>query len=61
MSVKKILQNFDAAKVSGIHQISRKFLKDGAPIIAIHQANVINLSIKLDAFPSQCKKNKTFV
>ena len=61
MSVKKILKNFDIAKVSGIHQISGKFLKDGAPVIAIHQANVINLSIKLDTFPSQCKKNKTFV
>ena len=29
-------------------QISAKFLKDGAPVIAIHLDNLINTSIKLD-------------
>ena len=54
-SVEKILKNLDVAKASGIDQISTRFLKDGAPVIAIHLPNIINLSIKLDKFPSQCK------
>ena len=52
-SVEKILKNLDVAKASGIDQISARFLKDGATVIAVHLANIINLSIKLDTFPSQ--------
>ena len=52
-TVDKILKNLDVAKVSGIDQISAKFLKDGAPVIAIHLANSINLLIKLDTFSSK--------
>ena len=51
----KILKNLDVAKASGIDRISTKFLKDGGTIITIHLANIINLSIKLDTFPSKCK------
>ena len=54
-SVEKILKNLDAVKSSGIDQISAEFLKDDAPVIAIHLANIINLFTKLDTFPSQCK------
>ena len=57
-SRKKILRNLDIAKVSRIDQFSDKFLKDGAPVIAIHVANIINLSIKLDTLSSQCKTIK---
>ena len=32
--------------------------KDAAPEIAIHLANIINLSIKLVTFPLQCKTAK---
>ena len=53
-SVEKILKNLDVTKASGIDQTSARFLKDGAPVIAIHLTNIINLSIKLDTFPSQC-------
>ena len=38
--------------------MSAKFLKNGAPVRAINFANVINLSIKLDNFPSKCKIGK---
>ena len=40
-----------------------KFLKDSAPVIVIHRANVINLSIKFDTSPLQCNvaEIKTFV
>ena len=49
----KISENLDVAKASGIDQISAKFLKDGAPVIAIHLANIINVLIKLDTFLSK--------
>ena len=39
----------------GIDKIPAKFLKDGAPIIAEHLTNIVNLSIKFSVFPSQCK------
>ena len=54
-SVEKILKKLDVAKAYGIDQISARFLKDHAPIIAIHLANIINLPIKLNTFPLQCK------
>ena len=54
-SVEKILNNLHIAKAFGIDHISAKFLKDGAPVIAVHLANIINLSKKLDIFPSLCK------
>ena len=57
-SIEKILKNFDVAKTSGIDQISARFLKDGTPVIAICLDNIINLSIKVDTFPSQCKITK---
>ena len=54
----KILKNLDVAKASGIDQISVRFLKDDAPVMAIHLANIINMSIKLDTFPSKCQVAK---
>ena len=41
-TVDKILKNLDNAKASGIDQVSAKFLKDGAPVIAIYLVNLIN-------------------
>ena len=38
--------------------MSARFPKEGAPIIANNVANIINLSIKHDTFPSQCKTVK---
>ena len=54
-TIAKILKNVDVAKASGIDQISAKFLKNCAPVIAIYLTNIINVSIKLDTFPSKCK------
>ena len=47
-TVDKNLKNLDVSKGSEIDQIFTKFPKHGAPVIAIHLANIINLSIKLD-------------
>ena len=58
-SFEKTLRNLDVVKASRIDQISARFLKNVAPVIAIHLANIVNLSIKLDTFPSQCKVTKT--
>ena len=52
-SPEKTLKNFDVAKASGIDQISVRFLKGGVPIITVHLTNIVNLSMKLDTFPSQ--------
>ena len=51
VTVYKILNNLDVAKLSGLDQISAKFLKHGDPVISIHLANIINLPINLDTFP----------
>ena len=50
--VDKIFKNLDGAKSSGIDQNSGK---DCALVIAIHLANIINLSMRLDTFLSKCK------
>ena len=50
-TVDKVQKNLDVAKTFGIDQISAKFLKDGAPVMAIDLPNIINLSIRLDTFP----------
>ena len=39
-SIEKVLKTLDSTKASEIDQIS--VLKDGAPVIAIHLANIIN-------------------
>ena len=56
-TIDKMLKNLDAAKASGIDQISARFLKDGAPVTTCH-LSLTNLSIKLDTFPSKCKTAK---
>ena len=46
---KKILLNPDTSK------ISRKFLRDGAEVLALPLRNVINLLIKQSTFPEERK------
>ena len=58
VTVENILKNWDTTKAFGINQISSKFLKDGAPVIVIHLANIINLSITLDTIPLKSKEAK---
>ena len=51
-SPEKILNQ---SKAAGIDNLSRKFLKDGADILAIPISRLRNLSIKLNSFPRSCK------
>lgn len=53
--VDKILKNLHFGTSSGIDQICSKFFIYCFPVIVIHLIKNINLSIKLDTFPSKCK------
>ena len=43
----KTSKYLDVVKASGIDQISARFLKDGAAVVAIHVTNILNLLIEL--------------
>ena len=51
----KILNNFDATKVSGIDDLSGTFLKNGAKLLTIPIPQFCNLSISSGTFPDACK------
>ena len=57
-TVLKILMNVDIAKSAGIDNLSGRFLKDGAKILASPIAQLCNLSIKTSSFPDCCKTAK---
>ena len=54
-SVLKILKNIDENKAAGLDNLSGKFLKDGATILAKPLSQICNLSIKYSTFPNDCK------
>ena len=57
-SVKKILKDLKPSKAPGIDNITGRFLKDGANILALPIAQLCNLSISLSSFPKLCKTAK---
>ena len=54
----KIIQNIDISKAAGIDNLSGKFLKDGAEILAKPLSEICNLSITSRTFPNACKVAK---
>ena len=50
-----ILKNVEATKAAGIDQISGKFFKDGARILAKPISELCNFSMTLGSFPDACK------
>ena len=50
-----ILKGFNPSKAAGIINLSRKFLKDGADILARPILQLCNLSIKPNSFLRSCK------
>ena len=50
-----VLKNIEITKAAGIDQISGKFLKDGARILAKPISELCNLSMALGSFPDACK------
>ena len=54
-TIKKLLFCLDVSKAPRMDEISRKFSKDGADVLAKPICDIINLSIKLSTFPNKCK------
>ena len=54
-TVLKHLQDLDENKAAGLDNLSGKFLKDGATVLAKPISQICNLSIKYSIFPSDCK------
>ena len=50
-----ILKGLNSSKAAGIDNLSGKFLKDGADIVARPISQLCNLSVKLSSFPRSCK------
>ena len=50
-----ILKDLNPSKAAGIDNLSAKFLKDDADILARPISQLCNLSIKLGLFPRSCK------
>ena len=59
-SVLKLLQQINPSKSAGIDNLTGKFLKEGAPLLASPITDLVNLSISLSSFPddSQIAKLK---
>ena len=53
--MRKYLINLSPNKASGIDNLSGKFLKDGADVLALPISQLCNLSISLSTFPQHCK------
>ena len=51
----KFLKNMDTDKASGLDNVSARFLKDGADILAKPITQICNLSIKFSIFPIKCQ------
>ena len=56
--VLKIMQDIKSSKAAGIDNLSGKFLKDGADVLAKPVSALCNLSISRGVFPSACKVAK---
>ena len=52
------MKNVRVNKAAGIENISGRFLKDSADILAIPVTQICDLSIKLSHFPHDCKLAK---
>ena len=53
--ISSILKVLNPSKAAGIDNLSGKFLKDGAHVLARPISQLCNLSIKLNSFPISCK------
>ena len=52
------MQDIKSSKAAGIDNLSGKFLKDGADVLAKPVSALCNLSISRGVFPSACKVAK---
>ena len=54
-TILKLLKQLNPAKSAGIDNLTGKFLKEGAPVLASPITDPVNLSISLSLFPDDCK------
>ena len=54
-TILKLLKHLNPAKSAGIDNLTGKFLKEGAPVLASPITDLVNLSISLSLFPDDCK------
>ena len=54
-TILKLLKQLNPAKRGGIDNLTGKFLKEGAPVLASPITDLVNLSISLSLFPDDCK------
>ena len=54
-TILKLLKQLNPAKSTGIDNLTGKFLKKGAPVLASPITDLVNLSISLSLFPDDCK------
>ena len=54
-TILKLLKQLNPAKSAGIDNLTGKFLKEGAPVLASPITDLVNLSISLSLFPDNCK------
>ena len=57
-TISNLLKACNINKAAGIDDVSGRFLKDGADVLAIPITQICNLSIKLSHFPEDCKPAK---
>ena len=54
-TILKLLKQLNPAKSAEIDNLTGKFLKEGAPVLASPITDLVNLSISLSLFPDDCK------
>ena len=58
VSILKTLKEFETNKLTGVDNLSERFLKDGSNTICTPIAMICHLSIKLASYPDKCKVAK---
>ena len=54
-TVQKLLEHINPSKSAGLDNLTGKFLRDGASVLAAPISDLCNLSISLSVFPDACK------
>ena len=57
-TILKMLNNINPCKAAGLDNLSGKFLKEGANVLATPLVKICNLSIATSKFPNKCKQAK---
>ena len=53
--MQNLLEDINPTKSAGLDNLTGKFLRDGASVLAAQISDLCNFSISLTIFPDQCK------